>query len=590
MSSFYDLASLVMIPSGKKAGKVYSQKPLTTDGQLDFTRASTATRIGSDGLIEKTRTNLLLQSNTFSTTWANTRSTETSGQSGYDGTSDAWLLESTATNSSGYILQDLTTSSLNTRSIYAKAGTSNWMALYTTGTERTFFDLQNGVIGSASSDIIDSKIEPVGNGWYRCSIAISLEDNFYVFIANSDSNVTTNSGDNIYIQDAQLEPGLVATNVITTTTAAVSVGSVDNMPRLNYTPGSATSCPSLLLEPQRTNIVTHSEYFEGSGWSQINATILSNATTSPEGVMNASKWIASSGLSLHNLYQIPTTASGVPHTASGYFKAEEYPLAFLRLGGVNGQPYVIYDLRDQSTVSTSGLTSHDIQSVGNGWYRITATATTTNLVLAPNLCFLPESGYTLDAGNNPSFTGDGTSGGYLYGAQLEEGSYATSYIPTFGATVTRVTEDVDLVNNGITTNAGTWYLEMKYFQSGNYGSGTPSILINPSSGSGYISILSNQVSNTMRCRVHNGSGASYVGGSFSPADLNKFAFQWDGTTFKFFRNGVEYASTSFVTSVVYSVMNLPDQSRAGLFPVNKTLFFPTKLTDAQCIELTSTDS
>jgi hypothetical protein len=62
MSQFYDQASLVMVPSGYKTGKVYSQKPLSTDGELTFTRASSATRVGPDGLIEKVRTNLILQS------------------------------------------------------------------------------------------------------------------------------------------------------------------------------------------------------------------------------------------------------------------------------------------------------------------------------------------------------------------------------------------------------------------------------------------------------------------------------------------------------------------------------------------------
>ena len=52
MSQFYDQASLVMVPSGYKAGKVYSQKPLSTDGELTFSRASTATRINASGLIE----------------------------------------------------------------------------------------------------------------------------------------------------------------------------------------------------------------------------------------------------------------------------------------------------------------------------------------------------------------------------------------------------------------------------------------------------------------------------------------------------------------------------------------------------------
>ena len=64
---FYDLASLVVVPSGYKASKIYAQKPLTTDGQLSFSRASTATRVNSAGLIEKVRTNLAL----YSEDWTN---------------------------------------------------------------------------------------------------------------------------------------------------------------------------------------------------------------------------------------------------------------------------------------------------------------------------------------------------------------------------------------------------------------------------------------------------------------------------------------------------------------------------------------
>jgi hypothetical protein len=59
---FYDLASLVLVPSGTKAQKIYAQKPLTTDGQLAFTRSTTASRVAPTGLIEKVRTNLVLQS------------------------------------------------------------------------------------------------------------------------------------------------------------------------------------------------------------------------------------------------------------------------------------------------------------------------------------------------------------------------------------------------------------------------------------------------------------------------------------------------------------------------------------------------
>ena len=81
--SLLDLASLVLAPTATKEGKVYSAIPDTGEGDMTFTRGSSATRINSAGLIEKERGNLLLQSNSFDTTWANTGSTLTSGQSGY---------------------------------------------------------------------------------------------------------------------------------------------------------------------------------------------------------------------------------------------------------------------------------------------------------------------------------------------------------------------------------------------------------------------------------------------------------------------------------------------------------------------------
>jgi hypothetical protein len=90
LDKYYAQASLVMVPSLYKTSIVYSERPLSTDGELTFTRASNATRVGPDGLIEKVRTNLLLQSNSFDTTWTAQNATLTSGQSGYDGSSDAW--------------------------------------------------------------------------------------------------------------------------------------------------------------------------------------------------------------------------------------------------------------------------------------------------------------------------------------------------------------------------------------------------------------------------------------------------------------------------------------------------------------------
>jgi len=87
---------------------------------------------------------------------------------------DAWLLESTATATSAYLKQNISNSGVYTMSVYAKAGTSDWVSLLTAGSQSAYFDLANGVLGSATSNVVDSNIESIGNGWYRC---IAVFDN-----------------------------------------------------------------------------------------------------------------------------------------------------------------------------------------------------------------------------------------------------------------------------------------------------------------------------------------------------------------------------------------------------------------------------
>ena len=157
LDKYYAKASLVMVPSLYKTSIVYSERPLTTAGQLAFTRSNdTATRVASNGLIEKVRTNVLLQSNSFDTTWVNTRSTDTSGQAGYDGTNNAWLLQSTSSPANeSYIRQTITVSGSNTFSIYAKAGTADFLGLYINATSGTdpfaYFNLSTGAVGTTSA-------------------------------------------------------------------------------------------------------------------------------------------------------------------------------------------------------------------------------------------------------------------------------------------------------------------------------------------------------------------------------------------------------------------------------------------------------
>jgi len=270
--SFYDDASLVFLAGGAagKDGKAYSLKPTDGSGDFTFTRGTnlTATRVGKDGYIEKGRENLLKYSNTFdqtgnsSTGWAlvanspGTAPTVTSGQTGYDGSSNAWLLDSANDNYSR-IEQNPTYTGVFTFSVYAKAGTANYMNLENGGiaSDSVYFNLLDGIIESEAGGVIEATITQVGNsGWWRCSVTLNgTSSQQRIYASTSASDVNSGVAGNIYIQDAQFEAGLVATDYIETGSSTATAGLLEDEPRFDYTGGG---CPALLMEPTRTNLVT----------------------------------------------------------------------------------------------------------------------------------------------------------------------------------------------------------------------------------------------------------------------------------------------------------------------------------------------
>lgn len=429
--NLFDAASLAMVPTGIKDGKLYSVKPDDGSGDFTFSRGTNlaATRVNADGLIEKGRENLLLQSNNFSSgSWLSVNAAITEGQTGYDGLSNAWLLSANADFCNLY--QEITETGLVTFSVYAKAGTGNWLMMRLNGSANNliYVDLANKVFGNLSPQYIDGTITDLGGGWRRVSVTINQTsyNNAHIYVAESNGSIST-TNETIYIQDAQLERGLVATDYIETTTAPVQAGITEDLPRIDYTDG----CGSLLLEPSRTNGVLQSEHF-GSGWLLSNTTITSNDTTSPEGVINAAKIVENSSTANHYIAEDVATTSGVAYTMSFFAKKGEN--RYIRASRAGGSVAVGFDLENGDFVEGGGAIG-DTQDFGNGWYRCIMTFNTNTTTTQIRI----ELSNALSA-TNTTYLGDGTSGVYAYGAQLEAGSYPTSYIPTYGTSTSRVND------------------------------------------------------------------------------------------------------------------------------------------------------
>ena len=457
--SLLDTASLIVTPNGYKEGKLYSVIPSDGSGDLSVTRATTATRVNSAGLVELVPYNLLQYSNTFSNAaWTKTNTSVTSGQSGYDGSTNAWKLQATATNNCE-VDQSFTASETKVFSIYAKAGNVNFVAISVFGAGFGWYNLSNGTLGSSGGTFVSRNIESVGNGWYRCSIVTNVSaSGVAVYVADADNSIATTIGSNIFIQDSQLESGSVPTTYQKTETRL-------NIPRLDYSNGT---CPSLLVEPQRTNLLTYSSSFDDSSWVKSSTTISANTTTSPSGIQDAETSVFNTS---GQLYKVVSTTAIC--TLSIYVKKGTNRYFSIQLE-TNSLAYrAIYDLDTASVTFTGANTTATIEDAGSGWYRVTATNTTSDAIA-----------YTTfqAAASGTSVGGSGTF--YLWGAQLEAGSYSTSYIPTTSANVTRNADVISKtgISSLIGQTEGTLFVEEIYDSNAKNNGGLDDTLISLTDG------------------------------------------------------------------------------------------------------------
>jgi hypothetical protein len=237
---------------------------------------------------------------------------------------------------------------------------------------------------------------------------------------------------------ASLDPRVTFTRALNTATRVNAFGLVDivnaDLPRFDYDPITLV-CKGLLIEESRQNIVLYSQEFNNAYWFKNRASIsLVDATVAPDGTTTADLLTEDTTASnTHYLRREFTSVSGTTYTWSVFLNNETRRYASLKLGD-DGLAFAAnltrVDLLN-GVIVTSNAQRASITALKDGWYRVDITMTA--------IASLP-SAYAyvyLDNGTTNVYTGDGTSGIYIWGAQLEVGALTTSYIPTEASAVTR---------------------------------------------------------------------------------------------------------------------------------------------------------
>lgn len=258
-------------------------------------------------------------------------------------------------------------------------------------------------------------------------------------------------------------------------------------PRFDYDPSTVPATPrGLLIEGSRSNLVTYSDDLSNAAWTKDGLLAFGsgstvNAAISPDGTQNADLITENTAASNHRVYRNPTLTAGASYSYSFYVKqANGNRNIFVILQNASDLLYLNLNLTtgaliDSGAGGTGTLSSATSTYVGNGWYLVklcgVISTTQTSIFIQVSLKNNTTTGSAL-----PSYTGDGVSGVYLWGAQLEAGSFATSYIPTTSASVTRAADVAQLTGSALTTvQTNTFTLGAQFLTP--YGSsGTPRII------------------------------------------------------------------------------------------------------------------
>jgi len=359
-----------------------------------------------------------------------------------------------------------------------------------------------------------------------------------------------------------------------------------NIPRIEY--DAEGNRLGLLVEESRTNLLTYSEDFSNSDWTKSQATFESSSTSAPDGTNTADKIIPDATNNVHLIYRVTAISSG-NYTEKVFAKSGGYSKIVLREGSVTGA-YATFDLTSGSIIEQGLGGSGNIKSVGNGWFSISLTYNNTGSNHGTRIYIL-DNNYSSGSPLLYDFQGDGTSGVYIWGAQLEAGEFATSYIPTSGSTATRSADFASIATSafGYNNKGGSLFAEWvssnsesQYIAELNQNNSTNYRIATYVDGTGNVDLFVNENGN-IKANLDSGVDVN-VGETQKVAvrfAVHDFAITADGST----------AAVDTTGSPIPIPDTLDIGSGRGLSLLNGHLkslkYYPRKLTDAQLEGLTS---
>ena len=567
------------------------------DSRITFTRASSGTYVGGDGLIKTATTNLLLRSEEFNdASWSSVNTNVTADAiAAPNGTLTADLLTSnTTTNNSKRRQQSLTTIAnvpytLTCYFKLANASIPHAGLSLTSGADASTYvtarwNLSTGVntLGTANGafTFTSQSITSIGDGWYRCSVTgiISSATDMTIVIYGSPSGTAIGSGLRgaqtvvtavndpiVYAWGAQLEQSSTVGEYVKTTST------INSAPRFDHNPTTGESL-GLLVEESRTNLVTWSQDFSQTDWSKNASTIVSTAIASPISGVNYQKIEASTANTTVGVTSVAVSAATQQRAVSFFAK----PLGNITriLVVVQGADARInINLIDGTATTNATATGSTVTVSGERF-----TVSTPSLTNATGVRFFLKRTGESDT-NTPTTIAIG-EGLYLIGAQMEAGSFPTSYIPTTSATVTRSADVASITG----TNFSSWYRQDEgtvFSQHTNHSSNSVVFVGSLSDGSSnnYIDICRYQPS--LRALVNtSGSNAASLISALNYGTAMKTALGVAQNNFAFVANGGSILADTSGDVPVVDRVNI-GTFNSGLFSMSGTIrrltYWPQRL-------------